>query len=142
MYMVTICVHHMEPRFGTVIDGQMHLNTAGEIADRHWRNLPRRFSELSLDAYVIMPNHLHGILAIGDDLDGGPHLSLGRIVGAYKSMVSSEYAACVRAEMFPPFDRSLWLRGFQDRIVRDDQMLDTLRHYIQGNPGRWTEKYG
>jgi REP element-mobilizing transposase RayT len=107
MYMVTICVHDMEHRFGTVIDGQMCLNMAGEIADRQWRRLPRRFPNVSLDAYVVMPNHVHGILEMVDEPNGASRLSLGRIVGAYKSLVSTEYAACVRAEMFPPYDRSL-----------------------------------
>jgi len=140
-YMVTICVHHMECRFGEVRDGRMHLSTGGEIADRRWRHLPTRIPAIALDTYVVMPNHIHGIIEIqasGND----PRVSLSDVVLIYKSLVATEYSVCVQAGMFPPYDRSLWLRGFQDRIIRDDRMLDTLRAYIEGNPGRWTEKYG
>lgn len=139
-YLVTICVHHMEPRFGAVRNGTMILNTAGEIADRRWRGLVRRHP-VDLDAYVIMPNHIHGIIVL-QETTSVSRPTLGQIVASYKSLVMAEYSACVRAEMFPPYDHSLWQRGFQDRIIRNDRMLERLRTYIEGNPGRWTEKYG
>ena len=139
-YMVTICVHHMEPRFGVVRDGEMILNTGGEIADRRWRGLVHG-SQVDLDTYVIMPNHIYGIIVLRDS-ETGSRLTLGQVVASYKSQVMAEYTDCVRAEMFPLYDRSLWQRGLQDRIIRNDHMLDTWHTYIEGNPGRWTEKYG
>ncbi len=141
LYLVTICVHHMEPRFGTVRDGQMLLNDAGMIVDAQWRAIPERYPGVNLDAFVVMPNHLHGIIHIAPEPDGAGE-SLSTIVGTFKSLVMADYSAGVRAGRFPRFDRSLWLRGFQDRIVRDDRMLDTSRAYIEGNPGRWQDKYG
>lgn len=141
MYMVTVCTHHMEPRFGAVHDGLVALNEAGQLVEAQWHSIPERYPGVSLDAHVIMPNHIHGLvqLPISQNGDGD---SLSTIVGAFKSLVMAEYSAGVRSGRFPRFDRSLWLRGFQDRIIRDDRMLDTLRTYIEGNPGRWQDRYG
>ncbi len=141
MYMVTICVHHMEPRFGSVRDGMVVLNEAGRLVEAQWRSIPERFPGVRLDAHVVMPNHLHGIIQLPIRPDGKGE-SLSTIVGAFKSLVMGAYSAGVRAGRFPGFDRSLRLRGFQDRIIRDDRMLDTLQTYIEGNPGRWHERYG
>jgi len=141
MYLVTICVHHMEPRFGTVRNGRVLLNDAGNMVITHWESIPERNSGVHLDAYVVMPNHLHGIIQL-PLIPEGVGESLGTIVGTFKSLVTVDYSAGVRAGQFPRFDRSLWLRGFQDRIIRDDRMLDTLRAYVEGNPGRWQERHG
>ncbi|MBA3380118.1 MAG: transposase [Chloroflexia bacterium] len=138
-YWVTICVYHMECRFGAVVDGIMRLNEAGRMVDDHWRSLPGRFAGLKLDAFIVMPNHLHGIIFLGAVDEGSP-VSLSAVVGAFKSLTTVEYSHGVRTENFPPYDRSLWQRSFQDRIVQSDRRLDDLRGYVEGNPGRWQEK--
>jgi putative transposase len=135
-YWVTICVHHMERRFGHVDDGEVHLNDAGTMVETAWINLPDRFPGMTLDAYVVMPNHLHGIVMIV----GEPRVSLSEAIGAFKSITTVSYARGVRAGQYPAFDRTLWQRGFEDRIVQTDRRLETLRAYVEGNPGRWQEK--
>ena len=143
MYMVTICVHHMERRFGAVQAGEVVLNEAGFIVERHWCDIPRRYPGVELDAFVIMPNHLHGIIALGVvGNDESAHETLSTVVGTFKSLVMAEYSRGVHAKRFPQFNRSLWLRSFSDRIIRSDRMLETERTYIEGNPGRWQQKFG
>ena len=66
-YSVTICVHHRLCLFGEVMDGDMHSNAAGWTVERWWRFLPRRFPGIDVDAFVVTPNHMHGIIVIGTD---------------------------------------------------------------------------
>ncbi len=65
-YFVTIVTHGRECLFGEIVDGEMRLNRAGQIARQEWERLPRRFPHVQLDAFVIMPNHIHGIIVITD----------------------------------------------------------------------------
>ena len=62
-YFVTICVQHRKCIFGTIIDGKMHLNEIGEIVVEYWNRIPQHFSSVEIGEYVIMPNHIHGIIA-------------------------------------------------------------------------------
>jgi putative transposase len=64
VYFVAICTHARAHRFGQVNDGAVELSPAGQLLDRCWQALPRHFSFVTTDAYVIMPDHIHGILAI------------------------------------------------------------------------------
>lgn len=138
-YWVTICVQHMECRFGQVYEGAMCLNEAGQMVSLHWQSLPERFAELELDAFVVMPNHLHGIVFLNSTADDAP-VSLSAIIGAFKSLTTVDYSRGVREGRLPPYDRTLWQRSFQDRIVQSEQRLNELRRYVEGNPGRWQDK--
>ena len=111
-YFVTTCVDQMEHRFGQVRDG-----------------------------FVVMPNHVHGILILGSDASDHP-TSLSRITQTFKSESTVEYGRGVKAGRFPRYDRALWQRGFHDKILRDDRMLEAARLYIESNPGRWDENRG
>ena len=65
MYFVTICVQNRLCRLGRIADGRMSLSELGEIADRCWQGIPDHFPNAALDAHIIMPNHVHGIIVIG-----------------------------------------------------------------------------
>ena len=65
-YFVTICTQQRECLFGDIIGGEMRLNAAGQIVAAIWQSIPRHFPNVTLEAWVIMPNHLHGIIVIGD----------------------------------------------------------------------------
>ena len=64
-YFVTICVQNRECLLGEIADAQMRLNAVGAMAQTQWQKLPERFPRLALDAFVFMPNHMHGIILIG-----------------------------------------------------------------------------
>jgi REP element-mobilizing transposase RayT len=116
------------------------LNDAGRRIDALWTSIPDRHPGVLLDVYIVMPNHLHGIVVLGTDPQALPP-SLSVIVGQFKSLSMAMYGHGVRQGMYPPFDRSLWQRGFHDHIVRNDRSLEELRVYIEGNPGRWLERH-
>ena len=157
-YFVTICTQGRKWLFGNVIDGEMHLNTVGTIAQSIWLTLPNRFPHIELDQYVIMPNHLHGIITIvgaqliapaggsgGAKADsiGRPHPAastgaincaptLGKMIRAYKAVATSQIRSTVKADF-------QWQRDYYEHIVRKDGDLDHIRQYIVDNPARWTE---
>jgi putative transposase len=64
-YFVTICTQNRACLFGAVADGEVRLSDAGEIAKATWNELPARFPSLGLDVFVVMPNHIHGIIMVG-----------------------------------------------------------------------------
>jgi len=68
-YFVTICTQDRANRFGEIAEGEMVLNSAGKMIEKWWYELGRKFPEIDLDAFVIMPNHVHGVIVIvGADL--------------------------------------------------------------------------
>jgi putative transposase len=69
-YFITICTRGRECLFGEIIDGEMHLNEAGQIVVQTWQDLPNHISNVQLDAFVVMPNHVHGIIIITDHAGG------------------------------------------------------------------------
>ncbi len=159
-YFVTICTQNREPYFGQVVDQAMSLSPIGEIAHQYWSEIPQHSpSNIQVDAFIIMPNHVHGIVVI-EDTDGrrdiAPHGdvarrgdvacnvstgstmskispkvgSLGAIVRSYKSAVTR----WARMNHQPFFD---WQARFFDHIIRDEKGLNKIRDYIATNPAQW-----
>ncbi len=93
-YYFTVCTQDRIHRFGEVADATMRLNAVGHLVVAVWDSLPARFPSLDLDAFVVMPDHLHGILRIrSPEVTGGRAVttSLGDVVGAFKSLVTTGY---------------------------------------------------
>ncbi len=149
-YFVTVVVQKGWPLFGEVVDEQMRLNEAGKMVQAVWDALPDRFPGFQFDTFVVMPNHVHGIIAI----DGTEHpqrtdgqspanaaapvsVTLSDVVSAFKSLTTAEYARNVKSLNWPPFRGRLWQRGYYDHVVRDDESLRKIREYILGNPTLW-----
>src|SRR5690606_11313719 len=97
-YYVTICTEFRVHRFGTVADGQTNLNDAGVMIDAVWRSISRVFPGVTLDAYVLMPNHLHGVLTLAipeeGSLDG--EASLSRVLQWFKTETTNRYIRGVK----------------------------------------------
>ena len=171
-YFVTIVTQGRTCRFGDVSGEEMCLNDAGRMACRLWESLPLHFPGIEIDAFIVMPNHIHGII-VGDQdnpveaplvgaqepSDVGPpetgaiespearattrvaptggHVTLGRIVGAYKSLTTLEYSQGVKTHSWLPFEGRLWQRNYYEHIVRNDESLRRVRQYIIDNPAQW-----
>ena len=121
----------------------MRLNDAGQAAQAEWVQLPERFQFIELDEFVIMPNHLHGIILVGAGLappDGGaPNRgaassapTLGNILRAFKSI-----SAIAVNRLLGRSGRSLWQRNYYEHIVRNENELAHIREYIANNPAQW-----
>ncbi|HLJ68426.1 MAG TPA: transposase [Chloroflexota bacterium] len=133
-YFVTICTLARVCLFGDIRDGVMHHNDAGRTIQSLWEALPQRFSHISLDAFVVMPNHLHGVVVI---TEGRPHQGLGQIIGAFKSLSTNGYITGARQHGWPRFAGRLWQDNYYEHIVRSDASLERIRTYIAGNPQNW-----
>ena len=90
-YFVTICTRHREVVFGGIVNGAMILNEFGSVVSYCWRDLPRRFQTIGIDAFVIMPNHVHGIIMLTADSD--PKVTRRPSVGAGFVTTSPRHAA-------------------------------------------------
>ena len=139
-YFVTVCTWNREHFFGEVVGGTMRLSAVGEIARQCWVGIPAHFDQARLDEYIVMPNHLHGIVVIVETRHGaslqtptanqfGPlkRGSLQSILNAYKGGVT-------RICREVPF---AWQPRFYDHIVRNEEDLQHIRQYILNNPGQW-----
>jgi len=153
-YFITICTHHRECLFGDVVDGEMRLNTFGKIVEWTWRDLPNHIVNIVLDAFVVMPNHVHGIVIIVDD---------HHMVGAGSEPAPTEPAPTEPAptnrkrhglpeivRQFKTFSARrinkhrgvrgvpVWQRNYYEHIVRDENALNRIREYIRNNPFNWS----
>jgi putative transposase len=138
-YFVTICVRERECALGDVVDGGMVLNDLGEIVCESWSWLAEQYPYVTLDEWVVMPNHLHGIIIIDDDDGRGAsrrtptkRKPLGQLVGAFKT-VSTKRINQIHDNAGTLF----WQRGFYEHIVRNERELDAIRQYITDNPLKW-----
>jgi putative transposase len=111
--------------------------------------LNRRFPEVEIDTYAVMPNHIHGIIwLVGAPLVGAlDHAiavptrvapTLGDIVGAFKSITTDEYINGVKMMEWVPFSGKLWQRNYYEHVIRNENALNALRSYIATNPSQWT----
>jgi putative transposase len=137
LYHVVTCTEHNICRFGAVRDSSMHANSIGNMIEEIWEAIPENFPTVSLDASVVMPNHLHGIIFIGLPSADTTGPSLGDIMKWFKTVTTVRYSHGVRALGWPSYDRRLWHRNYYDHIVRNDRDLDRIRSYIESNPANW-----
>ncbi len=142
-YFITICTHGRARLFGRVVEGSMVLSEQGRIAEDEWRRTPMLRPHVALDAFVVMPDHVHVVVVIERETEGpSPHVAfhspsqtVGAIVRGYKAAVTRRINDA-RGETSSP----LWLRNYYEHIVRDDADLDRIRRYIANNPARWGER--
>jgi len=119
LYYVTVCARAQALVFGEVVDDEVHPSRVGAVARACLLEVAEHHAGAVVDSYVVMPNHVHVVLAT----EGTP---LGVIVGTFK-------AAVTRATG----NRQLWQRGYHDHVIRDEADLTRVREYIATNPIRW-----
>jgi len=152
-YFVTLVTWQRECLFGEIEGETMRLNPVGELVQHAWLRLPS-FFPIRLDAYVLMPNHFHGIICMGEasaarvipsikiiPADASPQPpkgtqpgSLGAIIQNFKS-TSTRRANRINASRGLP----VWQRNYFERVIRDEAELARIVAYIQANPSRWQE---
>ena len=144
-YFVTICAHERACLFGKMVEDDIHLSGAGAIVQDEWLWTPVVRTDMHLDAFVIMPNHLHGIIVLDPEQGtarraptterfGNPVArSLPTIVRAFKSASTREINRLRKTPGAP-----VWQRGFYEHMIRDDRDLERIRSYIVNNPSRWS----
>ena len=150
-YYITICSHERKRIFGSIKNGMMYLNEYGNIVNNEWIKSTRIRNEITLDAYQIMPNHLHAIIFINTCVGANGHSPLRNVFGAgfnkQKYMRPKSLSSLV-AGFKPPVKikinkarntpgKKVWQRSFYDRVIRDEGELNRIREYIIYNPMKW-----
>lgn len=156
-YFVTVCSYERACLFGEVIRGEMAVNDFGRILKACWLEIPAHFPSVALDAFVVMPNHIHGVVVIdrsagmahtGTSHVGARHASplpppespgskpptSGAIVGSFKSACTKRINGSRDLPSMP-----VWQRNYYERIIRDEAGMDAVRAYIKTNPARWRD---
>jgi putative transposase len=130
LYFVTICTHRRIHLFGNIADDLMILSDAGKVVDEIWAGIFRWAED---PTWIIMPNHLHGVVAISDAGEAA-RKPLGRMIAAFKTVSTRR----IRELRVTP-GRAVWQRYFYEHIIRSDRSLERILAYIQDNPFRWRE---
>lgn len=145
-YFITICTKDRKHHFGKITEGEMELSSAGVLADVFWHEITNHAQNIGLGAFVVMPNHIHGILILdgnGGNVDGSTNTpgqnrfqnqgknTISSIVGGYKSAVT-KHANRLGLPMG-------WQVRFHDHVIRDDPSFVRITEYIKNNPRNWTD---
>jgi putative transposase len=160
-YFVTVCTQGNRCLLGEITCGRMRLNEAGQMVQSVWDEIPGHYPGVETDAFVVMPNHIHGIILLIHDTVGaaprgrpnetgqprkhfgqaqGPaptKLSLPDVVHHFKTMTTKLYADGVKKDEWQPFEWRLWQRGYYEHVVRRTDRMNRIREYILNNPPRW-----
>ncbi len=165
VYFVTLQTSDFRPLFGTVVGERMALNDAGRAAAACWRAIPEHFPHAALDEWIIMPDHVHGIIVIRRD--GHPPVG-AKNISPEPGRANGCSPGDKRANDYSPLrprgtsrtigsivrgfkigvtkslgGASAWQRNYYDIIVRDRRALNNIRAYIRNNPANWNvHRYG
>lgn len=135
-YFVTICTQNRQLLFGWAQYDGVQRSAAGHMVADVWRTAPDVFPGVELDAFVVMPNHVHAILTLGTGtIERNP--TLGDVMKWFKTLTTVEYVKGVMTRGWPRFHDRLWQHRSYDHIIRNDADLDRVRAYIEVNPWKW-----
>ena len=167
-YFVTICIHERLSLLGAIANNKAALSLAGEMISFWWLNMQKKFEPfIKMDTFIVMPDHIHGIIWITDDhpdphpvgadrcvcphqgFSEGRHIgrplrqtapSIPRVIQWFKTMTTNTYIHGVKHHSWQPFNKTLWQRNYYDRIIRNESELIATRNYVLDNPRRWQER--
>jgi REP element-mobilizing transposase RayT len=154
-YFVTLCTHRRECILGDIAGGNVQLNQFGEIVKEEWLRTEQIRPEITMDEFMVMPNHMHGIIMInpvgatrrvaqkyrathrvartGTGRPCGPVAgSIGAIMGQFKSIVTKRINSLGKTPLTP-----IWQRNYYEHVIRDEDDLNRIRQYIIDNPSKW-----
>ncbi|MBP6182025.1 MAG: transposase [Flavobacterium sp.] len=164
-YFITICTQNREHFFGEIIsvadENKMELNEIGKLAERFWAEIPNHFPFVELENYVIMPNHIHGILIINktnivDNIVETLQCNVSTVnaketinkkelmaeispkSGTISTIIRSYKSVLTKNAHFIHADFE-WQTRFHDHIIRDSESFERIQNYIETNPELWKE---
>jgi putative transposase len=153
IYFVTICTYGKRCTLGRVVEDVVHLSRAGKVVEECWRALRQRFARAELDEFVVMPNHLHGLIILQSGGTGTasavplrhqdiltPERSFGQPkAGELPTIIRSLKSKATRRinDLRGTVGAAMWQRGYDEHVVRNVEELEHLRRYILENPLKW-----
>ena len=145
-YYVTICTRNRENTFGKYENvvgallacARIELSIIGKIIDKQWNDIKNQYDNVELDQYIIMPNHIHGILIINKREGASPSPTISQIIRSFKSKSALEYVKYINDNNLN-ISGKIWQRSFYDHVIRNKQSLNAIREYISNNPLKWDD---
>ena len=146
-YFVTICVWQRECLFGEIIDGVMRLSETGRNVHAVWEDLPNHYNQIELDAFIVMPNHIHGVIIIVgagfkpaqglqsaqlNHVSAEKRQALPDIIRGFKTFSSRRINEMRKTPGCP-----VWQRNYFERVIRGEREFAFVREYIVNNPLKW-----
>jgi putative transposase len=156
-YFITLVTYQRDCLFGNIVQGKMQLSAMGQVAEEHWRLIPEHFPQLELGAYVIMPNHVHGIIIINGCSNASAFERTGTTVscpdvscpdrarekfgkpvkGSIPTIIRSYKASVTRRIQQESNASGIWQRNYYEHIIRNDAEYNRIHVYIDSNPANW-----
>ena len=145
-YFITVCTHNRTMLFGEIREDETILNDAGPMVRECWDAIPNHYPHAKTDAFIVMPNHVHGIIMLVDTHDVGAGLRpaptpagnkrhpLSEIIRAFKSFSARRINEHRGLRGVP-----VWQRNYYEHIIRNESALHDIRHYIVNNPDKWAD---
>jgi REP element-mobilizing transposase RayT len=149
-YFVTICSQQKAHLFGEIIEGKMALNECGHIINQIWHELPQHYANISLAEFVIMPNHIHGVIVLTENISVRADIvraglkpapthaptkhGLSEIIRGFKTFSARRINQYRNAIGVP-----VWHRNYYEHIIRNDTDYQRIAEYIVNNPQKWAE---
>jgi putative transposase len=155
-YFITICTKNRIDHFGKIENEEMRLSEIGEIAKHFWEEIPNSFTNVQLDQFVVMPNHIHGIIMLLNNgnnnfnmqeekdiqsaagLSSRVHSNIHPLIKNSISSIINHYKGNVKRWCNKSgYDEFFWQARFYDHIIRNEKSLNNIREYIFYNPIKW-----
>jgi len=153
-YFVTLCVQNRENLFWKndnkradtgvrPYNYENNLNDIGKMVLKTWNEIPNNYNGIEIDEFVVMPNHIHGILIINKNVGVDPRVdpnimvtndTLGIIIKKFKTLTTKIFIDNVKENDWPRFNKRLWQRNFYERIIRNEKEYLRIKDYIRNNP--------
>ena len=147
-YFVTVVAFQREMLFGKIENDEMRLNARGKIVSECWHEIPEHFPHVELGAFVVMPNHMHGIIVIVNDTRRGTIYraptdtteKFGKPVPGSLPTIIRTFKAAVTCRIGRELNETgIWQRNYYEHIIRDDRDWQRIHDYILANPTNWAD---
>lgn len=139
-YFITSNIERRLCLLGDIADDVFHPSPAGSMVEAVWNQIPDRFPRAILDAMVVMPNHIHGLIQVPVQDDGSVHPdapSVITIMHWFRTITTNRYIDGAKRHNWPRYPKRLWQERYIDHAVRSERALERIRAYIDANPSRW-----
>ena len=149
-YFITIVTQNRACLFGDINGSVPQLNNAGSTIQSVWVDMAAHYPGVETDTFVVMPNHIHGIIFLvgagpracpndaGQPQGVAPTMPVPDIIHRFKTLTTKRYTDGVKQDGWTPFTGRLWQRNYYEHIIRNEESLIRIRDYIATNPARWS----
>ena len=146
-YFITLCSRDRQNLFGPLKNAvgaplacarhdNIEWSYLGQIIDKQWNDLMIHYENIIWDDYIIMPNHIHGIIIVNKRAEASAAPTISQIIRSFKSRSTLEYIRYIKENNLNVSGK-IWQRSFYDQIIRNNRSLNAIKEYIQNNPINW-----